>query len=98
MLELHIYRRDGTLLKAYALGDSNELIVGRDEACDVRIMDRTVSREHCAIERVEGDAVVLRDLGSKGGTFVSGHRVGRVDVRDGVEVEVGPALLRFVDG
>ena len=94
MMELHVCNRDGTLLKAYALGDNPEVIVGRDETCDIRIMARTVSREHCAIE-VEGDGVVLRDLGSTAGTYVDGSRVETIPLQDGMEVMVGPAVLKF---
>ena len=57
----------------------------------------TVSREHCAIEH-QGVDLVLRDLDSTGGTFVAGDRVTSVPVRNGLEVTVGPAVLKFLDG
>jgi adenylate cyclase len=96
MLELHICNRNGALLRAFALGDAREVIVGRDEACDVRIVARSVSREHCSIEQ-QDDRIVLRDLGSSGGTFVDGARVDSITVIDGMEVAVGPAVLKFFD-
>jgi adenylate cyclase len=96
MMELHVCNRSGSLLKAYALGDSPEVIVGRDETCDVRILARSVSREHCAIEQ-QGEALVLRDLGSTGGTFVQGDRIDAVPLADGMEVAVGPAVLKFFE-
>lgn len=97
MMELHVCNKNGSLLRAYALGDSPEVIVGRDETCDIRIMAKSVSREHCAIEQ-QGEKLVLRDLGSSGGTFVAGSRVNLVNVEDGMEVQVGPAVLKFYEG
>lgn len=96
MMELHVCNRNGTLLKAYALGDHPEVIVGRDESCDIRILARTVSREHCAIE-VEGDHVVLRDLGSTSGTYVDGNKVETIPLQNGMEVTVGPAVLKYYE-
>jgi len=97
MMELHVCnRKDGSFLKAFALGDSDEIIIGRDETCDIRINAPTVSREHCAIEH-RGEDLVLRDLGSTAGTFIAGDRVDSVPIRDGMEITVGPALLKFYE-
>ena len=97
MMEVHICNSDGVVLRAFALGDSEEVIIGRDRHCDIRIESSAVSREHCVIER-QGQSLVLRDLDSTGGTFADGDRLGKVKLRDGLEVSVGPALLRFVEG
>ena len=96
MMELHICNRSGVLLRAFALGENKEVIVGRDETCDIRILAKSVSREHCSIEQA-GEALVLRDLGSSGGTFLNGSRVEKVTVEDGMEIGVGPAVLKFYD-
>ena len=96
MMELHICNRNGAVLRSFALGDTSEVIVGRDETCDIRIVAKSVSREHCAIEQ-RGDELVLRDLGSSGGTFVEGDRVDSVRVTDGMQAHVGPAVLKFYD-
>lgn len=96
MMELHVCDHSGSLLRAFALGDEAEVIVGRDETCDVQIRSGCVSREHCAIER-DGDGHILRDLDSKAGTLVMGTKINQIRVQDGLEVGVGPALLRFID-
>jgi pSer/pThr/pTyr-binding forkhead associated (FHA) protein len=96
MMEVHVCNKQGTLLKAFALGDNREVIVGRDESCDIRIMAQSVSREHCAIEQ-EGEELVLRDLGSTGGTYIDGRRVDKILLQDGMEVAVGPAVLKFYE-
>ena len=70
MMELHILKKTtGDTLGEFALGDASELIIGRDESCDVRIVHKSVSREHCAIESIDGE-LRLRDLESTGGTFL----------------------------
>ena len=96
MMELHVCDRKA-VLRAFAIGDSSEIIIGRDEHCDVQIRSSTISREHCAIEH-EGNGLILRDLDSTFGTLVDGFRVNRIEIRDGLEVMVGPALLKFIDG
>jgi pSer/pThr/pTyr-binding forkhead associated (FHA) protein len=96
MMELHVCNRAGALLRAFALGESKEVIVGRDETCDVRIFAPSVSREHCSIEQ-DGDQLVLRDLGSTGGTYLGGKKVEKVRLEDGMEIGVGPAILKFYE-
>lgn len=96
MMELHVCNRAGSILKAFALGDTSEVIVGRDSSCDIQIKAKTVSREHCSIES-EGDDLVLRDLGSSCGTFLDGKKIEQVRLEDGMEIKVGPAILKFYD-
>lgn len=97
MLELQIIdRRSGRNIRTYALGDSPEILVGRDESCDIHLSARSVSREHCVIEQ-SIDNIRIRDLGSTGGTLFRGEPIDEMRVQDGLEVEVGPALLRFID-
>ncbi len=97
MMELHVCDRKGGLLRAFAIGDRSEIIIGRDEHCDVQIRSASISSEHCAIEP-DGTGLILRDLDSTSGTLIGGRRVSCVEIRDGLEVMVGPAVLRFVDG
>lgn len=97
MMELHICSRSGALLRAFALGDTAEVIIGRDDDCDIRINSRAVSREHCCIEQ-QGENIFLRDLGSTGGTIVDGARIDRIPLRHGLAAQVGPAILKFFNG
>ena len=72
-----------------------ENLVGRDAEARVAIDLGRVSRRHARIV-VSGERVVLEDLASKNGTFVGGRRVADpVDLRDGDEIGVGPAVLVF---
>ena len=96
MMEVHVCNHDGTVLRAFALGDSDEVVIGRDPHCDIRIESKSVSREHCSIER-QGAEFLLRDLGSTGGTWADGSRLDKIRVRPGLVVTVGPALLKFFE-
>ncbi|MDP7188261.1 MAG: FHA domain-containing protein [Phycisphaerales bacterium] len=97
MLELHVIsRKTEQLVGAFAIGDNAEILIGRDADCDVRISAASVSREHCIIEQVDGE-YYLRDLDSSGGTLLNGEPIDDVRLEHGLEVEVGPTTLRFVD-
>ncbi|MBC8309217.1 MAG: FHA domain-containing protein [Phycisphaerales bacterium] len=98
MMELHICSRaNGVVLRKFALGDLEEVIIGRDEECDIRIKSPVVSREHCTIEQNGNGGLILTDCGSTGGTFVEDNKIDSIRLEDGLEVVVGPALLRFYD-
>ena len=98
MMELHICTRTGgKVLRKFAIGDLEEVIIGRDEGCDIRIKSPIVSREHCTIEQDESGELVLIDSESTGGTFVDQQKIDSVRIEDGTEVVVGPAVLKFYD-
>jgi DNA-binding NtrC family response regulator len=69
------------------------LRVGSSEACGLRVADRRVSRVHLEIG-ASGDAVTVRDLGSKNGTFVDGVRVRDADVIAGQVIRLGDSAVR----
>ncbi len=97
MMEVHICSRNGALLRAFALGDTEEVIIGRDDGCDIRINSQAVSREHCCIEQ-DGETFFLRDLDSTAGTIVEGNRIERIPLTHGLSAEIGPAILKFFHG
>ena len=98
MMELHICTRNsGKLLRKFALGDLDELLIGRDSECDVRIKSPSVSREHCTIESDSNGSLMLIDNNSTCGTFVEDQKINQVRVEDGLEVVVGPAVLKFYE-
>jgi len=70
-------------------------IIGRGQRADVRMMDEGVSREHCEI-LLEGDKIVLHDLGSTNGTYCRGLRIDRHELADGDKILVGSGtVLKF---
>ncbi len=64
-------------------------VIGRSYDCDIVLPERQVSRYHAEIQRDDG-GYLLRDLGSKNGTFVNGQRVEGEPHRlsDGDEIQI----------
>jgi transcriptional regulator with PAS, ATPase and Fis domain len=75
------------------IGDE-PLCLGSDEEADIRIDDPHVSRKHCEV-RLTVDGVLLRDLGSKNGTFLADTAVQSVLLRSGALITLGRTLIRF---
>ena len=76
--------------------DQAPVTIGRAEDADVRLDVETVSGRHCVLEGMNG-VWVLRDVGSRNGTFVDGTRVTELEVTGAVEIvladpAVGPRL------
>jgi DNA-binding winged helix-turn-helix (wHTH) protein len=72
-----------------------ENLLGRGAEVRVAIDLGRVSRKHARIMVGDGRAVI-EDLSSKNGTFVRGRRLADpVDLQDGDEIGVGPAVLVF---
>ncbi len=57
----------------------SKVLVGREQDCHLRLVCEFVSRHHCAL-LVDDFTLRIRDLGSKNGTFVNGHRIPANDV------------------
>jgi two-component system response regulator HydG len=66
--------------------------IGQSPTCEVRLLDRTVSRRHAALE-LQPDGVRLTDLGSTNGTRVNGLRVHDVVMTGGETVTVGATVM-----
>jgi len=98
MYELVICSSDGKPLKRFDLTPAEQarkrVVVGRAEDCDIRIASSAVSRHHCAIEPDEGDWII-RDLGSSFGVELEGVKIEQTGLRDGLEIRIGPAVLKF---
>jgi two-component system response regulator GlrR len=73
---------------------SGRVVVGTHPSANVQLADPTLSRFHCEIEIVEGRAL-LRDLGSRNGTFVDGVSVLQAHLRPGAILTLGKSQVRF---
>jgi DNA-binding NtrC family response regulator len=71
------------------------VLVGRSAECDLALEDPFVSDRHFAIGTEEG-VPVLRDLGSRNGTYVNGLCVGSMVVAPGIRIDAGRTRLRCV--
>jgi DNA-binding NtrC family response regulator len=78
---------------ASVVSTGEETTVGTDPSAELRLGDRAVSRHHAVI-RATAEGLELRDLGSKNGTVVGGHRVVVAFVQPGSLIACGRDLLR----
>jgi tetratricopeptide (TPR) repeat protein len=75
----------------------SEIVIGRDEDCQLTLNDIAVSRKHAKIA-LEGQRFFLSDLGSGNGTHLNGARVdSRTELSPGDEIGIGERTLRFVE-
>ena len=90
--------REGQGVGARWMIDRSDMIIGREEDCDIVLPSRQVSRNHARIRR-SGGRHILEDLGSKNGTFVNGQEMTEpYPLRDGDEIQIALSFkLFFVD-
>ncbi|MGD9497641.1 MAG: FhaA domain-containing protein [Armatimonadota bacterium] len=69
-------------------------MIGRDPQCEVLLREPAVSRHHAELEWTYR-GYLLRDLGSRNGTFVNGEEIGEALLGDGDLIEVGLVQIRF---
>ncbi len=74
-----------------------EIEIGRNEECDVFLVDPSVSRRHAVIDLDAGWPVV-HDLGSTNGTFVNGERIDSRRLAVGDSVRFGQTELQVEMG
>ncbi len=75
--------------------EQDRTIIGRGQKAQVRLLDDGISREHAQV-CVEGNKIVLQDLGSTNGTFCNGLKVDRKELVDGDKILVGSTtILKF---
>lgn len=93
MFHLTIVRPDGREVRQ--VFGSDQVMVGRDESCHLRLLGTMVSRSHCLFFQ-EGRRFLVKDLGSRNGTWVNGRKVrGRKQIRKGDAVQVGAFRIIF---
>jgi predicted component of type VI protein secretion system len=72
---------------------AKEMIVGRDEKCDLRIGSDLVSRKHCTLKS-SSEGIVVTDLGSQNGTFVNDLPITEATLlREGYILRIGSMLM-----
>jgi hypothetical protein len=75
-------------------GGQRELLLGRHEDCDVRLLDSTVSRRHARLVFRDGIWIIV-DLDSTNGSAVNRQPVRRCELRPGDRLSLGEAVLRI---
>ncbi len=77
--------------KDFAL-DPGQTVIGRQEACDLRIPLPEISRKHTMLI-VSENSVTIRDLGSANGTYVNNKRITEQELGAGDHIVIGPMVF-----
>ncbi|MEZ4704696.1 MAG: GGDEF domain-containing protein [Bdellovibrionota bacterium] len=76
---------------------NQEKIVGRSMACEIRVNEDNVSRQHARIY-FNGTNYVVEDLNSTNGTFVNTKKITTSVLTDGDLVMIGNTILKYISG
>jgi pSer/pThr/pTyr-binding forkhead associated (FHA) protein len=82
----------GDLAGAYVEIGAEPCVVGRDNGCNLRPCDLTVSRRHCEVWK-EGNKIFVRDLCSTNGTLVNDGEVVLGELCSGDSLRLGSTVL-----
>jgi serine/threonine protein phosphatase PrpC len=75
-----------------------EMIIGRDESCEVTLEDRITSRRHARLYREADGRLLLQDLNSKNGTLVNDHQIAvATPIHKGDRIGIGACRLTLRD-
>jgi Nif-specific regulatory protein len=85
-----VVRQPGQMAVAVPLRDG--LRAGRHEQNDLVLDDSRVSREHAVFVRTS-DGFEVRDLDSRHGTLVNGHKIAAHKLVEGDQIQIGNVLL-----
>jgi Inner membrane component of T3SS, cytoplasmic domain len=80
--------------KRLHLPDQGEVLIGRDEGCQIRLASSEVSRHHCVLKPTP-EGIVARDLDSRNGTFLNETLMeDETLLKPGDIIRVGPIMLQ----
>lgn len=81
--------------KRLQLPSEGEVLIGRDEACQIRLASSDVSRHHCAL-RMTVEGIVARDLDSRNGTYLNETLLEEETLlKPGDILRIGPIVLQL---
>ncbi len=97
MIAYLVVREDNKWRDIYRLMPGQVITVGRAATNRIALQDEVCSRNHCEIYHSDGDWI-LRDLGSRNGTYVDGSPVtGDYTLEPGQLIEIGACKLAYTD-
>jgi hypothetical protein len=74
---------------------ADSIMIGRSTECDYVVTHPSISRRHASLRRA-GEHWLLRDLGSRNGTWLNGMRVTEeVEARPGDQISLGGVRFRL---
>lgn len=89
---------DGEIIKEQWALETDEVFLGRDASCQIKVPSRWISRIHARFYR-KGTQYLIQDSGSKNGLYINGQRIYKdYALSDGDKIQLAPGLdLIFVD-
>jgi pSer/pThr/pTyr-binding forkhead associated (FHA) protein len=68
------------------------ITIGREVSNTIALPSTTISRQHARLD-AEGEAIIIRDLGSTNGILINGRQVRQARVTDGEQFQIGPFIF-----
>ena len=94
-LKVRLHLESGPNAPAVAPMKGSVLVLGRGAGvADIDVGDESASRRHAYIA-YRGGKLTLNDMGSTNGTYLNGKVVGSSRLKDGDEIQIGTAIMRF---
>ncbi len=78
--------------------NQEQMIIGRDPAADISIVDQGISRKHARVAKKDGKVQIF-DLGSANGTFINDKKIPPNEPRDLAKedmIKLGSSILKFL--
>jgi pSer/pThr/pTyr-binding forkhead associated (FHA) protein len=76
--------------------DKPEIIIGRQDECELKIDDPLLSRKHCIVSMDENSHFFLEDMSSTNATFLNSKSLKKkTQLGYGDRIVVGNTILRF---
>lgn len=91
-----VHPKQADSLKTVRLGENKEITIGRDCKNSIVFKNMRTSSRHCMIYNA-GNSYMIKDLGSKNGTYVNGRRIAERLLNDGDIINVSVYKINFAN-
>lgn len=97
MAHLRVFTQEGAEARENLFPlELDQVVIGRDPACDLVLQGIGASRRHAVIQRTASGWLVV-DQGGANGTLVQGQRIASHELRNGDTLQMGNSSMVFVD-
>lgn len=93
-VRLSVYAAAGPV-SVHRLAPGRAYVIGREESCDVQVVDDRVSRRHARLASHPDGGWLLTDLGSKNGLLLAGERVEECQLTEPAWLALGGVPAHF---
>lgn len=88
-LQAELFEENGQSLGSYVTEGQDKMIIGSSKRADLVVPHTAVSQIHAMLRIMNDDHIVLYDLGSERGTYVSGQKIIERKLQQGEFFEIG---------